>query len=531
MTQRTEARPVTVRQLLATDSLLHEGELVAGSGGLDRIVTDVLTGTIQGTTAALPSLPNALHILDGGHLRGDNYQVDMAILHAADTGAAGIVVCTTRATIALAAIRLADKLKLPIIVASRAAPVILADALRQIVRAPLLVRSTALMEAVESLRKASQSTGMDAVLADLGTILNGRVALLGSDGTLVAGDAAGRALDPRHLIEVPTTTRVAPHVYIAQPLSLARREPPGFWLVIELSDPTDFWCSVAADALGISAWFATSRLVADRLERERDARFRVGVLNAIVAGSERPEPILLEHLAILGWQVDGWCTGIHVQATGDADALRILTLTDEFTRALSAAGLSGPVIERPDGWTMWTVQRREPEASTYRSMSQRLAKALESFVARAPRMNLHGGIGRPYAGLAGLRTSLAEAKESATIAQAAGGTTGVQHVDEMGVRRILLGWYASESFAEFAHTLLDPLLAADTDGSLLQTLECYLDSESSATLAAAALDVHRNTILNRVERLRSLLTVDLDDPEERLAVQLACRVIRLKERE
>jgi purine catabolism regulator len=35
-------------------------------------------------------------------------------------------------------------------------------------------------------------------------------------------------------------------------------------------------------------------------------------------------------------------------------------------------------------------------------------------------------------------------------------------------------------------------------------------------------------VLNRVERLRSLLTVDLDDPDERLAVQLACRVAKLK---
>ena len=72
------------------------------------------------------------------------------------------------------------------------------------------------------------------------------------------------------------------------------------------------------------------------------------------------------------------------------------------------------------------------------------------------------------------------------------------------------------------------MLVSDSDGTLLQTLEVYLDEESSATMAAARLKVHRNTILNRIERLRTLLTVDLDDPEERLAVQLACRVIRLK---
>jgi DNA-binding PucR family transcriptional regulator len=72
------------------------------------------------------------------------------------------------------------------------------------------------------------------------------------------------------------------------------------------------------------------------------------------------------------------------------------------------------------------------------------------------------------------------------------------------------------------------LLQVDPDGELVRTLEVYLDHQSSSTQAAADLRVHRNTVLNRVERIRSLLTVDLDDPDERLAVQLACRVVRLK---
>lgn len=114
------------------------------------------------------------------------------------------------------------------------------------------------------------------------------------------------------------------------------------------------------------------------------------------------------------------------------------------------------------------------------------------------------------------------------VAQAAGGRAGVQHIDALGVRRILLGWYASESFAAFASSLLAPVVDSDADGQLLATLETYLDSESSATLTATALGVHRNTVINRVDRLRTLLTVDLDDPEERLAVQLACRVAKLK---
>jgi purine catabolism regulator len=76
--------------------------------------------------------------------------------------------------------------------------------------------------------------------------------------------------------------------------------------------------------------------------------------------------------------------------------------------------------------------------------------------------------------------------------------------------------------------LLAPAIVADHDGELIHTLETYLDNQSSPTETANQLGIHRNTVLNRIEKLRSLLTVNLDDPDERLAVQLACRVVKLK---
>jgi purine catabolism regulator len=113
------------------------------------------------------------------------------------------------------------------------------------------------------------------------------------------------------------------------------------------------------------------------------------------------------------------------------------------------------------------------------------------------------------------------------MARAGGGRTGVQHVDELGVERILFGWYASTEFAAFARTLLSPLVSADKEDQLMKTLEVYLDSESSPTLTADILQVHRNTVINRIARIRDLLAVDLDDSDQRLAVQLACRVMHL----
>ena len=92
----------------------------------------------------------------------------------------------------------------------------------------------------------------------------------------------------------------------------------------------------------------------------------------------------------------------------------------------------------------------------------------------------------------------------------------------------MLGWYASEEFANLANSLLEPLVEVDADGELLRTVEAYLDAESSATNAAAVLGVHRNTVMQRMQRIAAALGVDLYDPDERLALQLVLRMQRLR---
>ena len=525
---RADTAPVTVRQLLASSALGEQGQVIAGAEGLDTVVTDVVVGSIHGASSPLSTESGVLAVLAGGDLRTDTYQVDMAIRGAAESRSAGNVLCTDRTNVVLAATRLANKLKVPVIIAETADPIVLSDSLRRIVLAPQLGRSETLLSVISLLARLSPTISIDDALGRLGELLVVDLGLVNADGTIVAGAEAARPPDRGDLLDVPTTKVAAPFTFRAQPMRLARREGPSFWILARLRDPTAARLSIVEDALMLVSWFLGTRLVGDRLERERDARFRIGVLNAILSGQEGFDAGLLHNLGILGWNVDGGCTAFFLQASGESDALRVLTLTDQLSRALAEQGLTGPLVERPDGWTGWIIDRQEPQASSYRETTATLAVVAKTFLGLAPQLRLHVGIGRPYLGLDGLRTSLAEAKEAATIAQAAGGTSGVQHIDEMGVRRILLGWYASDTFAEFAQTLLGPLLVTDGDGTLLHTLEVYLDEESSATMAASRLKVHRNTILNRIERLKTLLTVDLDDPEERLAVQLACRVIRLK---
>jgi purine catabolism regulator len=60
---------------------------------------------------------------------------------------------------------------------------------------------------------------------------------------------------------------------------------------------------------------------------------------------------------------------------------------------------------------------------------------------------------------------------------------------------------------------------------LLETLSTYIDEESSLAHTTTRMGLHRNTVSSRIDRIQRLLSVDLADPETRLALHLACRTI------
>jgi DNA-binding PucR family transcriptional regulator len=60
----------------------------------------------------------------------------------------------------------------------------------------------------------------------------------------------------------------------------------------------------------------------------------------------------------------------------------------------------------------------------------------------------------------------------------------------------------------------------DRDGSLLASVEQYLDHFGDVRSAAAALHVHPNTLRYRIRRAEQVLQMRLGDPEDRLLLQV-----------
>ena len=72
------------------------------------------------------------------------------------------------------------------------------------------------------------------------------------------------------------------------------------------------------------------------------------------------------------------------------------------------------------------------------------------------------------------------------------------------------------------------MLAYEGGQELLQTLEVYFANNGSLTQAADALYIHRNTLIYRLDRVAEIGGFNLDNPETRLAVELALHIYRMR---
>jgi sugar diacid utilization regulator len=136
------------------------------------------------------------------------------------------------------------------------------------------------------------------------------------------------------------------------------------------------------------------------------------------------------------------------------------------------------------------------------------------------RARVRAGIGGYHAGLHGISRSYLEAQQAIEAGRKLRPESLVHGHDEV-IPHLVLAQNPQLAERFVTHSLgrlMDSKLR--NRQQLLETLETYL-ARGSVKDAAAALGLHRHTVLYRLEKLRELLGGDLDQPATRLRLQLA----------
>ncbi len=536
---------LTVRDLLAAEPLRHAA-LAGGASGLDASVAEIglvtsgreLTGLGPGAGCVLDVAARAPAPGDGvpggaaaGGLVYRQHLVEVICRRLHANGGRLLVVAGPDGPgtqpVPASTGRLADRLGIPVVIAVTASAPALTAELLGLVHAPGITLARAAAAAAR--RLPGTGGALERVLPALDQILSARCAAIIPDGTVIAG-ATPRVAHVRLPAHPATVAERAGEAGLALAPVLGADGSVAFWLAAESGRAGPVWSDTAGVVLGMAAGYVAGRNAMDQLAAERDARYLSGLLTELLEADDPIPAHLGERAAKAGWRLDGWHCGIYLTELAAATGRPALLSASErarLTDSLAAAGLASPLIERGDGWVTWVTTAREPAAGQGRDQIAALRQALASYHSAQSVPAVAAGVGSPAVGVSGLAASVAEARQAAMVASASHQPGTVRDADRLGVGRLLLGWYGSAAFRDHALHLLDPLLRADGGEQLLETLETYLDTGGAPTETAARLGLHRNTVAQRIRRAETELSVSFANPDERLAVHLACRALRL----
>ena len=142
--------------------------------------------------------------------------------------------------------------------------------------------------------------------------------------------------------------------------------------------------------------------------------------------------------------------------------------------------------------------------------------------------DMHGrcGVGTVAPALEEWLNSLRQAGQALEMARRLGERKPLYYSD-LSVYRLLMQMERSPELMSFQDETLGPLLLSDSDRELIHTLEVYFANNGNLSKTAEALFIHRNTLIYRMGRIAAITDLDLDNPENRLALQLALRIYRM----
>jgi GAF domain-containing protein len=171
----------------------------------------------------------------------------------------------------------------------------------------------------------------------------------------------------------------------------------------------------------------------------------------------------------------------------------------------------------------------------------RLKLWLEDFIQQMSHeygVSLSIGIGNVCLHTSDYRRGFAEANEALQMGQDLSAQKGndskrqpfVTHFNDLGVYRYLYKIAHMDDLRDVYQDQIAHIVNYDRrkNTDLLDTLENYLECAGNLTRTADRLFVHRNTLIQRLERLQSLCDIDLQERSNWLTLQVAIKVYRLR---
>jgi sugar diacid utilization regulator len=495
-----QSGPVSVQELLSAPGL---SSLTLLAGDPARTVRSVRVVFEQRELRALAA-DELVIVLPTVFVEAVGYQVDVALRDTAATGAAAVVLTGVDAdAVEPTARRIADRYALALLVA------------------PPGAEPTGLVVAAARMLAGDASTALARVDDARQRIASGE-----SPESILA--AAAKAL--------------ATSVSIREPV---HGEPAA---LVEVDGVADGYVTAAVPENASGSWAIAARAVV-RIAADAYARSiaelrrtdlapihdRGRLLGELLLAPESERAPLVARARMLGFAVDGWHQVLRFELSSSlADSPDREPASTAQLDAVGNTALDAVRAGADDGWHSTRIggdvllvrtTSADPGQAAVRAAHQAATAALRAARERFPGLGIRCGIGGARRRAEGLRGSATDARAALAATRQSLPPREIVAIDALGLNPMLVEWYASDTTRASVDDLLAPLaeLGPQAAEDSIRTLQSYLDHQSSPAKAAKDLNVHPQTITYRLRKITALLHVDFNDPEQRLALQLACR--------
>ena len=170
--------------------------------------------------------------------------------------------------------------------------------------------------------------------------------------------------------------------------------------------------------------------------------------------------------------------------------------------------------------------RQPPALPELLSVGQQLREELVKALGGASDVRV--GIGPVVPAPEQASESVAHAREALDVAMRVPELGPVASWEDLGVYRLLVQLPLADLADSALPQGLRTLMAQDTDGVLVKTLETWLDEGCDVRRSVAHLSLHRTSLYYRLGRVEEITGVSLDDGRNRLYLHLGLKLARLK---
>lgn len=281
---------------------------------------------------------------------------------------------------------------------------------------------------------------------------------------------------------------------------------------------------------------AALEIARERSLREVERRYANEFLNHLLSGRIEDAELEIQHARKFGWDLQKDYVVALIQTTppqqGSGKLIDKQEIRNRVLRELPAvmlekgvtclAGLRGEylVVLLAIGEKGLTARQANDQAR------QRLQYAREYLDWAFKGWEIRIGLGRFYPGIRGLQQSYQEAKQALRLGENLPALRGVVAFSDLGIYRFIYARDRDKEVQNFLQETLGKLLEYDREKNteLIRTLQVYFQHHGNLKKVSEALFTHYNTILYRLERIREISGLDLDNPDDRFNLEVALKL-------